>query len=124
MRAIRKVPTDYKNPALRRWRVMEVVLRNGIRSRHVWGHDVTNEAGRASSAIRKFNKEDMTATTHSGRIYQLLGPPGHANQGEYAWQNWCRINGVISESDVTDEYFHIDEWLAHPAIEGHSNETD
>jgi len=124
MRPIRKVPSDYKNPALRRWRVMEVMLRNGICSRHVWGHDITNEAGRASSAIMQFNIEDMTATTHSGRIYQLLGPPGHAHQGEYAWHNWCRINGVISENDVTHEYFDPDKWLAHPAIEGQKHNTD
>jgi hypothetical protein len=124
MRPIRNVPSDYKNPSLRRWRVMEVVLQNGSCSRHVWGHDITNEAGRASSAIKQFNREDMTATTHSGRIYKLLGPPGNASRGEYAWQNWCRINGVVSESDVTGEYFLIDEWLAHPSIDEHKQKTN
>lgn len=114
MRPVMKVPTEYKNPMLRRWRVVEVVLRNGSRSRHVWGHDVANDAGRASSAIREFDPEAMTATTHSGRIYQLMGVPGNASRGEYAWHNWCRINGVVSESDVTDEYFDPERWLNHP----------
>src|SRR5271169_5031231 len=69
MRSIGEVPSDYKNPSLRRWRVIEVVLQNGSRSRHVWGHDVTNDAGRASSAIREFNLETMTVVTLSSRIY-------------------------------------------------------
>lgn len=99
-------------------------MRNGIRSRHVRGHDITNETGRASSAIMKFTVEDMTASTHSGRIYQLLGPPVNTSREEYAWQNWCRINGVVSEADVTDEYFHIEEWPAHPAIAGQERDNE
>lgn len=111
---ITAVPAEYRNPLLRRWRVMEVILQNGNRSRHVWGHDVANDAGRASSAIREFDSEAMIATTYSGSIYKLMGAPGSASKGEYAWQNWCRINGVVSAIDVTDEYFSIDKWLTNP----------
>lgn len=94
---------------------MEVVSKNGTRSRHVWGHDVTNDAGRASSGIEKFDMEAMTATTHSGRIYKLVGVPGNARSGEQAWQNWCRINGVVSAVDVTSEYFSADNMFGkHP----------
>jgi len=87
---------------------MEVVSRDGTRSRHVWGHDVTNDAGRASSGIKEFDLEAMTATTHSGRVYKLVGAPGHARSGEQAWNNWCNINGVVSAVDVTSEYFNGD----------------
>jgi hypothetical protein len=106
-----RTPADYKDPSLRRWRVVEVERKNGTRTRHVWGHDVANNAGRASTTIKEFNVETMTVVTHSGRIYKLLGLPGHARKGEYAWQQWCRINGVISEVDVTDEYFDPGKWL-------------
>ncbi len=106
--AISKVPDDFKSPSLRRWRVMEVVSRNGTRSRHVWGHDVANDAGRASSGIKEFNPEAMTATTHSGRVYKLVGAPGKARSGERAWTDWCSVNGVVSAVDVTSEYFNGD----------------
>lgn len=107
-RPVKNVPSEYKNPSLRRWRVIEVVSRNGASSRHVYGHDVTNDTGRASTAIKEFNLETMTVTTQSGRNYTLVGVPGHARSGEYAWQNWCRLNGVVSEVDVTGQYFNID----------------
>jgi hypothetical protein len=108
MKRVRDVPSEFKNPSLRRWRVIEVVSRDGTRGRHVYGHDVANDTGRVSSAIKEFNLEAMTAITHSGRNYQLLGAPGNARNGEYAWENWCRNNEVVSEVDVTNEYFSVD----------------
>lgn len=108
MKRVRDVPSDFKNPSLRRWRVIEVVSQTGERSRHVYGHDVSNDTGRVSSAIKEFDLLAMTAITHSGRNYQLLGAPGNARNGEYAWQNWCRNNGIVSELDVTNEYFNAD----------------
>lgn len=94
---------------LRRWRVTEVVAPEGRRSRHVWGHDVTHDEGRASSPIIKFDLETMTATTHSGTNYRLLGLPGNSRQGRHVWGKWCRRYGVVSELDVTNEYLNIDE---------------
>ncbi len=84
---------------------MEVVSHSGARSRHIWGHDVTNDMGRASSGIKSFDLGAMTATTHSGTIYKLVGVPGKARSGERAWQNWCRINSIATAVDVTAEYF-------------------
>jgi hypothetical protein len=107
--SIKKASIDSKSPSLRRWRVMEVVFKNGTRSRHVWGHEVTRDEGRASTAIIEFNLETMTATTSSGSHYQLLGVPGNARNGEYVWRNWCQINQVVSEVDVTHEYLSIEE---------------
>ena len=86
---------------------MEVVSDSGQRSRHICGHDVTNDMGRASSGIAAFDLEAMTATTHSGTVYQLIGVPGKARSGERAWKNWCRINSVADAVDVTFEYFDL-----------------
>ncbi len=102
---IRKVPSESENPALRRWRVIEVRRKNGARTRHLLGHDVTLDEGRASSSITAFNRETMTATTHSGRVYTLVGVPGRARKSEDVWRNWCEVNGVVAEMDVTHEYF-------------------
>ena len=115
MKPVRRVPEECKNPSLRRWRVIEVESLDGTRSRHVYGHDVTNDAGRASSAIKEFDRDSMTAITHSGRKYKLLGAPGNARSGESAWKNWCRKSIVVSETDVTGEYFSVDELFANPS---------
>lgn len=110
-----------ENPSLRRWRIIEVVSGNGTCSRHVYGHDVANSTGRASSAIKEFDRETMTVTTRSGRNYSLLGAPGKARIGEYAWQNWCKKNGIVSEVDVTHEYFSIDSLFGRPSPAGNTD---
>lgn len=110
---VRNTPIDDQYPSLRRWRVIEVVSRTGTLSRHLYGHDVTNNAGRVSSAIQEFDLEAMTATTRSGRNYRLLGAPGSSRIGEYAWQDWCNKNGATPKSDVTDQYFSVDKLFSY-----------
>jgi hypothetical protein len=123
MKPIIKVPDDYKDPSLRRWQVIEVVFKNGKHSRHIWGHDVTNGAGRVSSPIKEFDRETMTVTTFSGRVYKLIGMPGKAVKGEYVWQNWCQQNNVVLEVDVTGEYFDGDAWMNNPSHWGTGGEA-
>lgn len=94
---------------LRRWRVIEIEAQDGARSRHVYGHDVTNNLGRASSPIVQFNVDTMTATTRSGKSYRLVGLPGNSRLAKSAWDKWCSSNGVVSELDVTGEYLNIDQ---------------
>ncbi len=91
--------------SLRRWSVGEVVSQTGVRSRHVYGHDVTHGGGRTSSSIRNFDPQTMTLWTKSGRRYTLLGLPGHSRLGDHAWKTWCRAAEVVSQIDVTHEYF-------------------
>ena len=100
-------PIDHQEITLRRWRVTEVELPDGTRSRHVWGHDAKNGLGRASSPIIEFNHEAMTATTRSGNNYTLIGLPGNSRLGKDAWRRWCSENKFVSETDVTDQYLNI-----------------
>lgn len=88
---------------------MEIEAPDGIRSRHAWGHDVTNNLGRASSPIASFDKDSMTATTRSGKQYTLVGLPGNSKLGRSAWRKWCRENGIVSEVDVTDQYLNVNQ---------------
>lgn len=104
-----KVAIESGNVSLRRWRVMEIASKDGVLSRHVFGHDITNNLGRASSPIQAFDLETMTATTRSGKTYSLVGLPGSAKLGRAAWRKWCRDNAVASEKDVTDEYLNINQ---------------
>ena len=103
------VANESGNVSLRRWRVMEVTSKEGVISRHVFGHDITNNLGRASSPIQSFDLETMTAITRSGKNYYLVGLPGSAKLGRAAWRKWCRDNAVASEKDVTDEYLNINQ---------------
>ncbi|HKB60561.1 MAG TPA: hypothetical protein VKC56_11010 [Gallionellaceae bacterium] len=94
---------------LRRWRVMEVVAQNGLRSRHLLGHDVTHDEDRVSSPIADFKMESMTATTRSGARYRLAGVPGQSRKVLAAWDDWCLTYGVASQRDVTAEYMDPDD---------------
>jgi hypothetical protein len=94
---------------LRRWRVMEIEAHEGIRSRHVFGHEAKKSRGRASSPIIEFDRDTMTATTRSGSKYKLVGLPGNSRLGKGAWSRWCKDNVVVSEVDVTNEYLNIDQ---------------
>ena len=105
---IENVPGESGEVSLRRWRVIEIVAPDGTKSRHVCGHDVTNDKGRASSPIIKFDLDAMVAISRSGSTYRLVGLPGNSRLGKGAWGRWLRHNEVVSEVDVTDEYFNID----------------
>ena len=105
---IKKIPGDTQEITLRRWRVIEIEIPDGTRSRHVWGHDTRNGLGRASSPIMEFDHDAMTAVTRSGNSYKLIGLPGNSRLGKDAWRRWRRSNPVVSEADVTSEYLNID----------------
>ncbi len=96
--------------------MVEVVTANNVRSRHMWGYDMANNQGRASTAIIAFDRSSMSATTASGRLYVLVGPPGDSPLGKTAWQKWCNDHGVVAETDVTAEYLQTHEPLEDTTI--------
>jgi hypothetical protein len=102
-------PGESQLVTLRRWRIIEVEGRDGTRSRHVFGHDVTHDQGRASSSIVRFEAETLTAVTRSGTHYRLIGLPGNSRHGANVWEQWCQAYGVVSERDVTGQYLNIAE---------------
>ncbi len=71
--------------------------------RHFVGYNETEGAGRVSSAIQQFDRDTMRGITRSGRVYELLGPPGHDGDAAYVWGYWKRRNGVQTAEDVTLE---------------------
>lgn len=101
---------------LRNWCVKEVERRSGTRSRHILGHDITNDLGRASTAIMAFDSATMTATTRSGSLYTLQGQPGNSSLGRAAWGKWLGDHGVVSELDVTREYLQTQEQQADTTV--------
>lgn len=89
---------------LRRWTVVAVVTRRGVRSRHVWGHEQATDEGRVSGAIKSFDMASMTATTVNGMRYRLGGLPGHSRKAQPVWEAWCRAHDVVGQLEVTNDY--------------------
>jgi hypothetical protein len=87
---------------LERWTVVEVTPPGT--DRHFVGYNITEGEGRTSSKIVSYNKETKTGTTRSGRKYRLIGESGIDGDALYVFTGWCRINGVESYKDVSDEY--------------------
>jgi hypothetical protein len=94
---------------LRRWQVMEVVTRHGLRTRHLLGHDTASDEGRVSSPVVDFKLETMTATTSSGARYRLAGVPAHSRKVQSMWHDWCKANAVSAQYDVTNDYMDPDD---------------
>ena len=89
---------------LSRWSVREVQPRA---TRHLLGHNLTEREGRVSSTITEYDAERHRVTTESGRVYELVGPPGQDSDAEGVWRSWLRCVGLeeaSSWSDVTHEY--------------------
>lgn len=86
------------------WHVFEVQLPGRTeRTRHFAGQNITDQEGRASSAIVTFDPETGRGITESGRVYQLQGSTGFTGDGEYTWNCWKHINSVTDVVDVTAE---------------------
>lgn len=96
--------TETPEVDLEQWKVVEVESPywDG-RTRHFVGYNLTEGEGRVSSAIQQFDAETMQGITRSGRVYRLVGNPGHSSDAEYVWDRWCRINQAENEQDVTME---------------------
>ena len=86
------------------WHVFEVQLPSrNERTRHFAGQNVTDNEGRASSAIVTFDLETGRGVTESGRVYQLQGRTGFTGDGQYTWDRWKSINSATNVLDVTAE---------------------
>jgi hypothetical protein len=75
---------------LSQWCVFELADGN----RHFVGYNETEGEGRTSSKIVQFDKDAMRGITQSGRVYQLVGNPGHNGDAMYVWGRWKQINDV------------------------------
>ncbi|MBI5891026.1 MAG: hypothetical protein HZB47_10150 [Nitrosomonadales bacterium] len=95
--------------SLHRWRVMEAVWPEDIRTRHVCAQDANNTVGVSTSSIQAFDPVAMTVKTRSGKTYILVGQPGNSNDlGEIAWRHWRSENNIVAEQDMTSEYLKTD----------------
>lgn len=92
-----KPVTEQPSVTLIRWSV----FRTHKGSWHLVGFCEENQEGRVSSAVETIDPETSRAVTRSGRVYQLLGPPGPDISALYVWEIWARAKDW-SYTDVTD----------------------
>jgi len=86
------------------WTVFEVSSKLWPeKTRHFVGYNLTEREGRVSSSIVEFDKSTMCGRTKSGRVYQLVGSPGHNGDGMYTWMQWCYINDITEIKEVEIE---------------------
>ena len=85
--------------SLSNWQILETQ----VGSRHFVGIDLRDDTGRVSTAIQQFDPTALRGVTSSGRVYQLVGPRGRSEHGQYIWERWCSVNGITSYTDVTTE---------------------
>lgn len=81
-----------------RWRLYQVKA-HGFRSRHLVG--LADREGRVCSGIVQWDLKKLCATTVSGRVYQLMGPPGWNADADYVFEGWKAVNGCGHVKDMT-----------------------
>jgi hypothetical protein len=86
---------------LARWSIRKVQPRG---TRHLVGFNLTEDEGRVSSTLTTYDPKSRRAMTESGRVYELVGRPGHDSDAEYVWRAWLRLLGEVTWHDVTDDY--------------------
>lgn len=89
------------------WTLVEVTDDKELSTLHAYGWDMDQGGGRACSAIKEISKSDglIKFKTASGRVYSLSGSPGKDSDASYVWNTWKRINHIVSERDISNEYY-------------------
>jgi len=82
-----------------RWGLYLVTNACGVRTRHLVGR--ANGEGRVSSPIKTIDVAERTATSHSGRMYRLVGNSGFDSDGCYVFNNWLRATQTTLVREVT-----------------------
>lgn len=67
---------------------------------HLVGWNLTDREGRVSTAIQTYDPETHRGRTASGRVYELVGPPGGDPDGECVLGQWLRAQGLDAADAV------------------------
>lgn len=86
---------DEPEVRLARWQVYAVG-----EGRHFVGYNLSWQEGRVSTAIQTFDPATRRGTTASGRVYELVGPPGPDSDGEWVFSLWLKGQGLSRDDAV------------------------
>lgn len=98
--------TDEPETRLGSWQVYEVAadFNNRAPTIHLVGW--TGYEGRVCSAVQEFDKTTMKCRTRSGRVYELVGPPGFNRDAEHTFGMWLQRTGNPEIRCITEDYYH------------------
>ena len=85
-----------------RRQMIEVQLPD-ITQHYLVGYCLQNNEGRVTSAVSHFNPRTLTAVTHSGRTYQLSGPPGNDRDACYVCERLAANSGITEWTDTAEQ---------------------
>jgi len=71
---IRMIPLVPGATPIEKWSLVTIQTAKGTRAKHVIGR--ADNEGRYSTALVEIDWKTLTVQTSSGRIYELVGPPG------------------------------------------------
>lgn len=87
---------------LTQWQVYEVTQGSVITAHFV---GCARYEGRVSSAVQEYDHVTKTGRTSSGRLYKLVGEPGHNKDAMYVFNTWIhRFPIGTPYEEVTDDY--------------------
>lgn len=91
------------------WQIAAVTTESLGRQFHFYGRNCDRGDGRVSSQIQAFDAKTMCGVTRSGRVYQLIGPPGHSDDAEYVFGHWLRSAFVepATFENGTEEFIRL-----------------
>lgn len=81
------------------WQLVELKNGDGQRTRHLIG--CADFAGRVSTDLVAFDVLALRATTQSGRVYVLEGPPGHDSDADWLFAGWLRRRSIPIFREMT-----------------------
>ena len=99
--------TQEPETRLQQWQVYQVWANASYPkdSIHFVGHTGGYHGeGRVCSAVQTYDKERHRGVTKSGRVYELVGHPGHNRDADYVWNRWLGLMGDPEFTEVTNQY--------------------
>lgn len=87
------------------WSVWELQLAwREARTGHLLGRVLEKHCGEVSSPIVALDPVARVVTVESGRVYELLGPPGVDEDARYRLDGFIRMGGAAEARNVTAEF--------------------
>jgi hypothetical protein len=97
--------TKSRRLTLAGWSVWELQLAwRETRTGHLLGRVLEKHCGEVSSPIVTLDPTTRVATVESGRVYELLGPPGADEDALYRLDGLVRMGGAAAARNVTAEF--------------------
>lgn len=94
---------------LTKWAAFDVPLIGETQpwTRHFVGYSKELGEGQCTTPVVVFDPVRGLGRTKTGRVYRLMGSPGHSMPGKLVWTRWKSLNKVTMEKDATDEVLDL-----------------